>query len=64
MSDQKQKLGEWTRFVKQSQTSYRMNALKAVQENDGDEMLKAVLKELGWVMTFDFMKQSEAPEHR
>lgn len=58
------KKADWIRFVKASQSSYKLNALKAVQENDGDEMLKAVLKELGWVMTFDFMKQAEAPEHR
>lgn len=57
-----EKLAEWMRFIQASQTSYKLNALKAVLENDGEAMLQKCLKKLGWESSVDLIKQSEPPE--
>ena len=44
---QRERITEWVKFYRQSQLNYRMNALLAVLETDGEKMLVAVLKELG-----------------
>jgi len=57
-----EKLREWIRFIRASGTSYKLNALKAVYESDGEGMLRNCLKELGWLDSVDFIKQIEAKE--
>ena len=53
---------EWLRYIKASPTRLKINALRAVLENDGEEMLRKCLKELGWLHSVDLIKQVEAPE--
>jgi hypothetical protein len=42
-----QRKEEWVRWYKVSSPGYQTNALLAVLKNDGEKMLRAVLKELG-----------------
>ena len=46
------------KFYKQSQLTYRMNALLAVLESDGEQMLSAVLKELGLTDSVNLVKDA------
>ena len=46
------------KFYKQSQLNYRMNALLAVLESDGEKMLSAVLKELGLTDSVSLVKDA------
>lgn len=55
-------MDEWLRFIRASQTSYKVNALQAVLKNDGEAMLERCLKELGWLRSIDLLKQVEPPE--
>jgi len=58
--NQKEKKNEWLRFIRQSQSSYKLNALKAVFDNDGKQMLEACLSELGWTQSVDLILQVES----
>lgn len=57
------KKSEWLRFLRGSHVSYRINALRAAYETDGEEMLKACLKELGWELSVDLLKSDEAKSY-
>ena len=59
---QRERITEWVRFYKNSQLSYRMNALLAVYENDGEAMLMAVLKELGLTQSSALIKDASERE--
>ena len=59
---QSEELQDWCRFVKASATSFKLNALKAVLENAGEQMLIAVLKHFGWQDSVALIKAAEAPE--
>lgn len=49
---------DWVSFYKQSPLKYEMNALLAIYKADGEEMLGAVLKELGLVRSIDLVKDA------
>lgn len=49
---------DWVRFYQHSPTKYQCNALIAVLENDGEQMLSAVLRELGLTMSVDLVKDA------
>jgi len=53
---EKERLSEWVRWVKISTPGYQVNALLAVLENDGEKMMTAVLKELGWMDSLSLLK--------
>jgi uncharacterized protein YqgV (UPF0045/DUF77 family) len=55
---QRERITEWVKFYKQSQLNYRMNALLAVLESDGEQMLSAVLQELGLTLSSDLVKDA------
>lgn len=55
---EKEKVGEWVRFYKQSPLKYEMNALIAVYKNDGEGMLLSVLKELGLQQSVDLVREA------
>ena len=59
--NQTEKKNDWLRFIKASQSTYKLNALKAVFENDGLAMLKACLADLGWEQSVDLILQVESP---
>lgn len=60
-----EKKNEWLRFIKTSQPSYKLNALKAVLETDGAAMLEACLGELGLLRSVDLVKVCDtASSHR
>ena len=50
---------EWARFYKVSARKYNMNALISVLESDGEEMLRAVLKELGLTQSSDLVQDAK-----
>lgn len=56
-----EKVAEWTRWYRAS--SLKMNALTAVLNNDGEQMLEKVLKGLGLVSASDVVKASR-DDHR
>lgn len=58
--DFKFKKEEWLRFIKNSPVTYRLSALRAAYENDGQEMLQSLLQELGWERSMDLLKSEEA----
>ena len=58
----KERVGEWVRFYKQSPLKYEMNALIAVYKNDGEGMLQSVLKELGLLQSVDLVKDAVGDE--
>lgn len=60
--NEKEKLADWVRFVKASQSTYKLNALRAVYENDGKGMLEKCLRELGLERSVDLILQAEALE--
>lgn len=62
--DKAKRILEWARFYKQSALNYNMNALLAVYENDGEEMLLAVLKELGLLRSLDLVKDAAPKKNR
>ena len=41
-----ERLQEWVRWYKVSSPGYQTNALLAILKNDGEKMLRAVLKDL------------------
>ena len=49
---------EWMRFLKAAQPSYRVNALRAVLNNDGPAMLAECLQELGWERSVDLISKA------
>ena len=55
---QRERITDWVKFYKQSQLTYRMNALLAVLESDGEQMLSAVLKELGLTDSVNLVKDA------
>lgn len=55
---QRERITEWVKFYRQSQLNYRMNALLAVLESDGEKMLSAVLKELGLTDSVSLVKDA------
>lgn len=60
-SKEKERRNDWLRFIKNSQPTYRLNALKAVLENDGAAMLNECLRELGWTQSKDLIANCESP---
>ena len=54
----RERITDWVKFYKQSQLNYRMNALLAVLESDGEQMLSAVLKELGLTDSVSLVKDA------
>ena len=44
---EKERLSEWVKWYRISTPGYQTNALLAVLKNDGERMLRSVLKELG-----------------
>lgn len=59
---QRERITDWVKFYKQSQLSYRMNALLAVYENDGEKALIAVLQELGLTESLALIKDASERE--
>jgi hypothetical protein len=57
--NEKDRAREWASFYKKSALKYNMNALIAVYRNDGEKMLKMVLKELGLEASVDLVKDAE-----
>ena len=55
---QKERITEWKRWYEASSPGYQMNALLAVLKNDGEQMLSAVLKELGLTASVDLVKDA------
>ena len=47
---------EWCAFYRNSPLKYEMNALLAVYQNDGEAMLRKVLRELGLERSEDLVK--------
>ena len=60
MSDP-EKVEEWTRWYKAS--LLKMNALTAVLNNDGEQMLEKVLQKVGLVSASDVVKAAK-DDHR
>ena len=54
----RERITDWVKFYKQSQLNYRMNALLAVLETDGEKMLLEVLKELGLTDSVSLVKDA------
>ena len=52
---QRERVGEWVRYYRASPLKYEMNALLAVLESDGEQMLQAVLEELGLTLSKDLV---------
>lgn len=61
MTDSERK-ANWLKFIRGSQTTYRLNAIKALYEAEGLAMLENCLAELGWERSVDLIKAVEAPE--
>lgn len=55
---ERQRMMDWVRFYKISASRYNMNALLAVLESDGEQMLESVLKELGLTKSVDLVKDA------
>lgn len=53
-----ERVQDWCRFYKQSPLKYEMNALLSVLQSDGEEMLSAVLKELGLTQSLALVKDA------
>jgi hypothetical protein len=56
---QRERISEWVRLYRQSPLKYEMNALLSVLETDGEQMLSAVLKELGLTASVDLVKDAK-----
>lgn len=56
---QRERVGEWVRYYKASPLKYEMNALLAILENDGEQVLRAVLDELGLASSVDLVKDAD-----
>lgn len=54
----RERVMDWVRFYKQSPINYTMNALIAVLQSDGEQMLLEVLKELGLTKSVDLVKDA------
>lgn len=52
------RIADWVAFYRASPLRYEMNALLAVLETDGEQMLLAVLKELGLMSSVDLVKDA------
>lgn len=55
---ERERVREWCAFYKQSPLKYEMNALIAVYQNDGEAMLRKVLRELGLDQSVDLVKDA------
>lgn len=53
---------DWVRFYKVSPSKYEMRALISVLENDGEQMLAAVLKELGLELSLELVKDARTKQ--
>lgn len=53
-----ERVKNWVHFYKQSPLLYNMNALISVYKNDGEKMLRAVLRELGLESSVDLVKDA------
>ena len=59
---QRERITDWVRLYKQSPLKYEMNCLLSVLETDGEQMLSAVLKELGLSASVDLVKDASEPK--
>jgi hypothetical protein len=55
---QRERVSEWKRWYEASSPGYQMNALLAILKNDGEQMLSAVLRELGLATATDLVKDA------
>lgn len=53
-----ERVAEWVRFYKTSSLAYKMNALLATYESDGEKTLTSVLKSLGLTLSVDLVKDA------
>jgi hypothetical protein len=59
---QRERISEWVRLYRQSPLKYEMNALLSVLETDGEQMLMAVLKDLGLTDSIELVKDAAKRE--
>jgi hypothetical protein len=59
---QRERISEWVRLYRHSPLKYEMNALLSVLETDGEQMLMAVLKDLGLTDSIELVKDAAKRE--
>jgi hypothetical protein len=59
---QRERISEWKRWYEASSPGYQMNALLAIYQNDGEQMLMAVLKDLGLTDSIELVKDAAKRE--
>ena len=62
IAPQRERITEWKRWYEASSPGYQMNALLAILKNDGEQMLMAVLKELGLTDSISLIKDAASRE--
>jgi hypothetical protein len=55
---QRERISDWKRWYEASSPGYQMNALLAIYQNDGEQMLLSVLKELGLTESLALIKDA------
>ena len=53
-----ERIKEWAMYYRASPQKYNMNALLAVLKTDGEQMLQAVLKEIGLESALELVKDA------
>lgn len=64
MATELERIREWASWYKASTAGYQTNALLAVLENDGEKMLRSVLKELGLTDSANLLMEMAKREKR
>jgi hypothetical protein len=59
---ERQRIAEWVRWFEISVPGYQTNALLAILRNDGEKILRAVLKELKLTESADLLKEMDKRE--
>jgi hypothetical protein len=56
---EKERLQEWIRWWKIGPPGYQYNSLVSIYRNDGEQMLRNVLKELGLLDSVSLLKEMD-----
>jgi hypothetical protein len=59
---ERQRIADWVRWFEISVQGYQTNALLAVLRNDGEQMLRSVLKELKLTDSVSLLKEMDKRE--